>query len=81
MTAVRVIRLWCDCRLEPVAGSQYRHVCGKEFSPPPKHGLIKSMPAMRAAAAKAGWTYVPDPDRSLRDVLDKDYCPEHKPEG
>lgn len=81
MTAIRVIRLWCDYRLDPVAGSQYRHVCGKEFIPPPELGLIKSMPAMRTAAAKAGWTYVPDPDRNLRDVLDKDYCPEHKPRG
>jgi hypothetical protein len=77
VTAIRVVRLWCDHRDEPAEGSQYGHGCNKEFEPPAELGFIKSMPGMRRLAAKCGWTHVPYPDRSLRGVLDKDFCPEH----
>ena len=80
MTAIRVVRLWCDHRFAPGAESAAGYLCGREFTPGAGLGWIKSMRVMRAEAAKAGWTYVPYPDRSLRDVLDKDYCPGHKPE-
>ena len=80
MTAVRVVRLWCDHRDPPAEGSRFGRGCNKEFTPPPEvPGFIKSFPAMRAAAAKAGGTSVQHPDRSLRDALDKDFCPDHKP--
>ena len=79
MTAFVVVRLWCDHRGPPAEGMQFGGRCDTEFSPPPDLGFIKSMRVMRREAAKAGWTYVRYPNRKLADMLDKDYCPAHKP--
>lgn len=78
MTAIRIVRLWCDHYDKPDEGRPYGHSCNAEFEPPPDLGFIKSLPVMRREAAKAGWTYVRHPSPNARS-LDKDFCPMHKP--
>ena len=70
MSTYRVVHLYCDDRSNG-------WTCHKEFEADPSLGF-PSLSVMRREAAKAGWTFV----RSAVDrVLDKDFCPDHKPEG
>jgi hypothetical protein len=76
MSVYRAVRLFCDGRTEPTEASPRGIACSREYIPP---GWFKSFPAIRAEAAKDGWTYIRYPNRKLALSLDKDYCPDHKP--
>lgn len=77
MSAYRNVRIFCDHRNPPAEGASCGHVCGTEFDASPDLGFVSSISVMRRAAAKAGWTYIRHPRHR---VLDKDLCPEHKPQ-
>ena len=73
MSAYRVVHLYCDGRV-PRGDTTMR--CGKEYDSDPSLGF-PTLTVMRREARKAGWTYIRHP--RMRG-LDKDLCPDHKPE-
>jgi hypothetical protein len=81
VSAYRMVRLFCDGHGIPTEAAPRGYPCNREFTPEPGHGFLNSLTAMRALAAEAGWTYVRWPGRRYRAdaVLDKDFCPDHKP--
>jgi hypothetical protein len=80
VTAYREAHLSCNGKNEPDLGGVYpgSRFCRAEFRAAPELGFVSSFPVLRREARKAGWTYVRWPS-GLRS-LDKDFCPDHKPE-
>lgn len=83
MTACKTIYLRCNDRSSLVSCAKtFRDLDAVTDFDDPAQRYPRTFPQLRRAAAKAGWTYRPCRfrDRSTAAILDKDFCPDHKPE-